>query len=234
LKAGHQVFSTSIDGSADPIIFSNNGKWMIFQRVTHPYGDRFLDVLDLEKGIVARSIKWKGEGYGVGHAAFSPDDKYMIGGSSPLVELATGKEVTLPPGHPGDPPTIQAFLADCRSLRTVATDGTVVTFDVHTGREQSRLKLPFPKEVDYLNRLGFYDHGRVVLCAEQGRIDYWDADTGKLLGYFPQGPTNHSIAYMYRPFGQAVAVNVDGTRQSALRVFRLPPVAKLTRPGPGA
>jgi WD40 repeat protein len=136
-----------------------------------------------------------GHGQPVASGAVSPDQRLIVTGADEgaiLWEARTGRELRRVAGIRV---SAVGFLPDSRQFWTKDWSGVIQFWDVETGQQKRRLKLPALS-------IDFSRDGRLILAgdAEQGRVALYDAESGRVVRTFSG------------PFGSvdAVALSADG------------------------
>jgi WD40 repeat protein len=186
---GENVFKLNISDAPTPILslgFSPDGTQVIAGSA-----DGGLRSIGVGSKRVERS--WRFPGLRVDTAAFSPDGRFILiglgrgidtGGHSPApggerieVHLASDgsrlRAFPLPPASRGS----CAFSPDSRKVIACPPDGSIVTFDIATGKLASKWKCD-----DYVPLTAQYSASGASLLTTGygGELRLWDASTGKL------------------------------------------------------
>ncbi len=174
------------------LAFSSDGKYL-----AGGCDDMFVRVWDVKTGKQIRAMRWQMRGSGINTAvnlitsvAFSPDNKYLAKGGSPIVvwDVRTGREVwAMSPNGIADS---VAFSPDGKYLASGGTRDTVQLWDIKTGKEVRLLKghgtlysIAFSPDSNYLvagsSKHIYSDKLQKEWKGMVGVIELWDIKTGK-------------------------------------------------------
>lgn len=214
--------------------FSNDGRYALLgERGAGQYSFVLFDLKT--KMVVSRAVPARDrlQFGGFSHPCLSADRKYFACTQDDWLyawDMVNGKELLRQRRAGNFYFTCLEILSDSVSLRVAQADGTITTYDMPKGQEESRVRAVIEDTESPMPLMKFNSLGKQLLLGQQGRIRLWSAETGNYLGSFVHGPTNASIAYLRQMTDGYVAVNVDGTRETKeILVTHLPSIDRLSR-----
>jgi WD40 repeat protein len=147
----------------------------------------------------------------VNSAAFSPDGKYIVTGSSDetvrLWDAATGKQIGKPlQGHTRFVFSV-AFSPDGKRITSASVDKTVRLWDVESGKQIGE---PLIGHTESVYGAVFSPDGKYIAsCSGDRTVRLWDAGTGKQIGEPLTGHTNAINSAAFSPDGMHIVTASD-------------------------
>lgn len=227
------------DFGIEPCAFTPDSRQLLYGARNGPGGTLSLDLVDLPSGKVVHRLVPPEDEFGPGQLGipqFSSDGRLLLystgsGDWLSVWDVQAEKRIRRFRGPAPEGWLGAAFLADAKQVRAVARDGTIVTWDLASGREASRVRLKADVAEDTIIR--FRDDGHIVLTTRPGAVAFWSTDTGEMVGLFRHGPKPQSSAHLRGSAGNYLVVYIDDSRESDLVVVPLPTKEALLPPDGG-
>ena len=149
--------------------------------------------------------------------AFSPDGKTLLlgtwSGYIHRFDVATGKELSVLTKHYGEV-TGMHLLSDGRSLISTGRDGVIRRWDLQTGQHDAE-----PDSYEGKSQGAFSADGKLIAIGDaRGRVDLWDARSGKLICNLQQeGTATYQLAFA--PDSKLLAA---AERSGTVRFWQIP------------
>jgi WD40 repeat protein len=148
-------------------------------------------------------------------------------------DAATGEERAVTRRDLGGEVPVTAFSPDGRLLATVRHDGTLYLWDVATGEELRRWKVPVQEGTYrsgaltaktwslYIEQLAFTHDGKIVLATDGEMIYRWETATGKELPAWELGSRHYFVSCAISPDDRLLVVNREARRGLRLTLIDL-------------
>jgi WD40 repeat protein len=208
-------------GSATSVAFSPDGKRLAaaYMGWGIPGKPGQVKVWDVVTGQEIIALKLKDHEGAVSRVAFSPDGKWLAGGSHPnpykpgkpgqvkVWDVATGQEVFTLKGHSDDIASV-AFSPDGKRLASGSADRTVRVWNTAGGRDVLALE----GHTKAILSVAFRPDGKHLASGSlDGTVKLWDVVTGREVLTI-EGHGKGIVSVAFRPDGKRLAgVSVDGT-----------------------
>jgi WD40 repeat protein len=197
---GHRLASASADHT---VKVSDGTPWVGFE--------------DEERGELSRRFTWTAHQHKVVEVAFSPDSKRLISAgwdnTVKVWEIAPGERRDLPPRLMLTVPGLSADLTgvalsrDGRCFAVSSLDGTLTTWDAHSGEKICTL----PGKAGPVYGVAFNPVSDALASAHyDGTVKVWDIERGRAGGVSPPSLTfkahnDHVLAVVYSADGRLLA-----------------------------
>ncbi|HEY7310050.1 MAG TPA: sigma-70 family RNA polymerase sigma factor [Gemmataceae bacterium] len=160
------------------VVFSRNGRML-----ASGHDDGTIALWDLKKGEEIR--RWQAHAFMVSSLDFSPDDKTLVSGAfwecgPRLWDVATGEEVRSFVGHTSSVDRVM-FSEDGKHIRSLGRDKKVLDWDLASGKEKVRFRLPFHAAPRALDHYALSPRGDLAASwgYKDDKVRLWDVATGK-------------------------------------------------------
>jgi WD40 repeat protein len=143
---------------------------------------------------------------GIGWLAFSPDGKVLASSLRSrerpvyLWNAATGKELRQLTPNAKEGFSQVAFAPDSKTLAIGGHDGTILLFELATGKQSRRIRAHY----GYTTMLAFSSDGKTLVSCGDNLIRQWDVATGKEV-HAPAGPAGSVCFVALSPDGRTLA-----------------------------